>query len=149
MFPVLLTQLVLFGVFTVTGGWWAYVLLHVLPIMTLYPLQIRVRSIAEHGFEAGYEPTSEADSWMTRTSRLNVIERWIVAPFGQYLHYEHHVFPGVPNYNLAKVHRLMIASGIPVPTNRSYFGFVFSKIKADWRGRDTKTRALLSPGSEV
>jgi fatty acid desaturase len=149
MFPVLLTQIALFGLFTLTGGWWAYLLLHVLPIMTLYPLQIRVRSIAEHGFEAGYEPTTAAESWMTRTSRLNFIERWIVAPFGQYLHYEHHVFPGVPNYNLAQVHRLMIASGIPVPTNRSYFGFVFSKMKADWTRRDSKTQALVSPGSEA
>ena len=68
--------------------------------MTLYPLQIRVRSIAEHGFEAGYHPASPQEAWVTRTSRLNVVERWIVAPFGQYLHYEHHVFPGVPNYNL-------------------------------------------------
>jgi fatty acid desaturase len=137
MIPVGITQLVLLTVFTAAGGPWAYVLLHVLPIMTLYPLQIRVRSIAEHGFEAGYRPESPQDCWVTRTSHLNVVERWIVAPFGQYLHYEHHVFPSVPNYNLPEVHRLLVAAGIPVPTNRSYFGFLFQKIRADWRSPST------------
>jgi fatty acid desaturase len=133
MIPVAVTQAVLLAVFTVAGGPWAYLLLHVLPIMTLYPLQIRVRSIAEHGFEASYHPTSPQEAWMTRTSRLNVLERFIVAPFGQYLHYEHHVFPSIPNYNLSQVHRLLVAAGIPMPTNRSYFGFLFRKLRAEWR----------------
>jgi fatty acid desaturase len=133
MIPVAVTQVVLLTVFTVAAGPWAYLLLHVLPIMTIYPLQIRVRSIAEHGFEAGYHPTSPQEAWMTRTSRLNVLERFIVAPFGQYLHYEHHVFPSIPNYNLPQVHRLLATAGIPMPTNRSYFGFLFHKIRAEWR----------------
>lgn len=134
MVPVVAVQLALIATYTVAGGPWAYLLLHVLPIMTLYPLQIRVRSIAEHGFEAGYEPRSLPEAWMTRTSRLNLLERWIVAPFGQYLHYEHHVFPSIPNYNLPRVHRLLLAAGIPVPTNRSYFGFVLTRLLAEWRG---------------
>jgi fatty acid desaturase len=133
MVPVAVTQIVLLTIYTVAGGPWAYLLLHILPIMTLYPLQIRVRSIAEHGFEAGYQPTSPQEAWMTRTSQLNVLERWIIAPFGQYLHYEHHVFPSIPNYNLPHVHRLLMAAGIPVPTNRSYFGFLFQKMRAEWR----------------
>jgi fatty acid desaturase len=133
MIPVAVAQVVLLTIFTVAGGPWAYVLLHVLPIMTLYPLQIRIRSIAEHGFEAGYQPTSPQEAWMTRTSRLNFLERFIVAPFGQYLHYEHHVFPSIPNYNLPQVHRLLVAAGIPMPTNRSYFGFLFQKLRAEWR----------------
>jgi len=133
MMPVALAQLALLAVFTLAGGPWAYLLLHVLPIMTLYPLQIRVRSIAEHGFEAGYRPDTPQEAWLTRTSRLNVLERWIIAPFGQYLHYEHHVFPSIPNYNLHRVHRLLVAAGIPVPTNRTYLGFVFGRIRADLR----------------
>ena len=133
MWPVILAQLALLVVFTALGGPWAYVLLHVAPIMTLYPLQIRVRSIAEHGFEAGYEPASPQDAWLTRTSRLKPIERWVIAPLGQYLHYEHHVFPSIPNYNLPRVHRLLVAAGIPVPTNRSYFGFVLGKLRAEWQ----------------
>ena len=133
MVPVAVTQAILLVVFTAVGGRWAYLLLHVLPIMTLYPLQIRVRSIAEHGFEAGYHPTSPQEAWMTRTSRLNLLERLVVAPFGQYLHYEHHVFPSIPNYNLPGVHRLLVAAGIPMPTNRSYFGFLVQRLRAEWR----------------
>ncbi len=135
MWPVILAQLGLLGIFTVLGGPWAYLLLHVVPIMTFYPLQIRVRSIAEHGFEVGYEPASPQEAWLTRTSRLNPIERWIVAPLGQYLHYEHHVFPSIPNYNLPRVHRLLVAAGIRVPTNRSYFGFVLRKLRTEWQER--------------
>src|SRR5260370_9482680 len=115
-----------FGVFTVAGGPWAYLLLHVLTIMTLYPLQIRVRSIAEHSFDSGYHPDSPQDAWVTRTSRLNLLEQWIVAPFGQYLHYEHHVFPGMPNYNLGRVHVLLEAAPIHGTPTRRYFGFGFS-----------------------
>ncbi|MGH2584210.1 MAG: fatty acid desaturase family protein [Dehalococcoidia bacterium] len=133
MIPVAITQAVLLTGYTVAGGPWAYLLLHILPIMTLYPLQIRVRSIAEHGFDAGYHPTSPQEAWMTRTSRLNFLERFILAPFGQYLHYEHHVFPSIPNYNLPQVHRLLVAAGIRMPTNRSYFGFLFQKLRAEWR----------------
>ena len=130
--PVAVTQLALLALYTVTAGPLAYFLLHILPIMTLYPVQIRIRSIAEHGFEAGYHPDGARETWVTRTSRLNPLEKWIIAPFGQYLHYEHHVFPSIPNYNLPQVHRLLLAAGIPVPVNRSYVGFVFRKIRAEW-----------------
>ena len=133
MIPVFVTQLFLLGIFSAAGGRWAYMLLHVVPIMTLYPLQIRVRSIAEHAFEAGYQPGSAPEAWVTRTSRLNPLERWVVAPLGQHLHYEHHVFPSIPNYNLPGVHRLLVRSGIPVPTNGSYFGFLLRKIRAERR----------------
>jgi hypothetical protein len=48
------------------------------------------------------------------------------------------------------VHRLLVASGIPMPTNRSYFGFVISRIRADWaRGSDHGARAAIPPRSEA
>lgn len=137
MVPVCVAQLLLLGLYTAAGGRWAYLLLHVGPIMTLYPLQIRVRSIAEHAFEAGYGPASPSEAWVTRTSRLNVLERWVVAPLGQHLHYEHHVFPSIPNYNLPRVHRLLVQGGIRIPTNGSYFGFVFRRISAELKQKAT------------
>jgi len=130
--PVALAQLALLALYTLTVGPLGYFLLHILPITTLYPVQIRIRSIAEHGFEAGYRPDGARETWVTRTSRLNPLEKWIIAPFGQYLHYEHHVFPSIPNYNLPEVHRLLLAAGIPVSVNRSYVGFVWRKIRAEW-----------------
>ena len=150
MLPVIFCQLVLVALFTCAGGRWAYLVLHVVPIMTIYPLQIRIRSMAEHAFEARHVPGTSGDAWVTRTSHLNCLERWVVAPFGQHFHYEHHVFPGVPNYNLRQVHELLGAAGIPVPTNRSYFGFVWSKIRAEWREKKAahETRCAISPGPE-
>ena len=139
--PVAVIQLALLSLYAVTAGPLAYVLLHILPVTTLYPAQIRIRSIAEHGFEAGYRPDGARETWVTRTSRLNPLERWIIAPFGQHLHYEHHVFPSIPNYNLPGVHRLLIQAGIPVPMNRSYFGFVWRKIRAEWDLPEPSRRA--------
>ena len=138
--PVAVAQLVLLGLYGATAGPLGYVLLHILPITTLYPVQIRVRSIAEHGYEAGEGPEG-GEAWMTRTSHLTWLERWIVAPFGQYLHYEHHVFPSIPNYNLPAVHRLLLDAGVPVPVNRSYFGFVLRKIRAEWNAAEPSRRA--------
>jgi fatty acid desaturase len=139
--PVAVTQLALLGLYAATVGPLAYVLLHILPITMLYPVQIRIRSIAEHGFEAGYRPDGARETWVTRTSRLNPLEKWIIAPFGQYLHYEHHVFPSIPNYNLPQVHGLLVKAGIPVPMNRSYFGFVWRKIRAEWDPPASSQRA--------
>jgi fatty acid desaturase len=139
--PVAVTQLALLALYAVTVGPWAYILLHILPITMLYPVQIRIRSIAEHGFEAGSHPDGPREVWVTRTSRLNPLEKCIVAPFGQYLHYEHHVFPSIPNYNLPEVHRLLLAAGIPVPVNRSYVGFVFRKIREEWNAPEASRSA--------
>jgi len=132
--PVVLTQAAIVLLFAATTGPIFYVWLYVLPIMTLYPLQIRVRSIAEYSFDHSYHPQAAEDAWVARTSHLNLLERFIMAPLSQYYHYEHHVFPNIPNYNLAKVHRLLVNAGIPVPTNDSYVGFVFRKIRTDLRG---------------
>jgi hypothetical protein len=39
------------------------------------------------------------------------------------------------------VHRLLIQAGIPVPMNRSYFGFVWRKIRAEWDLPEPSRRA--------
>jgi len=132
MLPVVATQSTILLLFTVTTGPWSYLWLHLVPLMTLYPVQIRIRSAAEHGTEAG-AAESGTDTWLTRSGQLNLLERLIIAPMDQHYHYEHHLFPGIPNYNLPRVHGELVAAGIPVPTHRSYIGFVIRKVQEDLR----------------
>jgi fatty acid desaturase len=130
LLPVALTQLVILGIYAVTAGAVYYLWFYVVPIMTIYPLQIRIRSIAEHSFELDGPPAASA--WATRTSKLNLLERLVMAPLQQDYHYEHHLFPTIPNHNLPKVHQLLVEAGVSVPTTASYVGFVVRKIRADF-----------------
>jgi fatty acid desaturase len=130
LIPVAITQLVILSIYTVTAGPIYYFWFIIFPVLTIYPFQIRIRSIAEHSFDLDAAPTDTA--WATRTSKLNWFEWLIIAPLYQNYHYEHHVFPTIPNHNLPKVHKMLVEAGIPVPTNTSYFGFVVRKIRADF-----------------
>ena len=132
MLPVVGVQSAIVLLFTATTGPWFYLWLHLVPLMTLYPVQIRIRSAAEHGSESG-APRAGGGTWISRSGRLNVIERLIIAPMDQHYHYEHHVFPGIPNYNLPRAHRELVAAGISIPTHRSYIGFVARKVLRDDR----------------
>ncbi|TRZ98315.1 MAG: hypothetical protein D4R81_10890 [Nitrospiraceae bacterium] len=133
IWPVLVAQAVIFLIFAATAGPWFYLWLHVLPIVTLYPAQIRVRSMVEHGFAAEEGPINRDGVWVSRTTYPNFLERFILAPLGQNYHYEHHLFPSIPGYNLDKAHRLLVEAGIPVPISPGYVIFIFRKISAEMR----------------
>lgn len=138
MYPVILTQGFILSLYTLVLGPAYYFLLYVLPILTFYPAQIRLRSTVEHSFEVGYRPTSPEDVWVTRSTRAGAIERFIFAPFGIHYHFEHHLFPGIPHYNLSKVHRLLVECGFPVPMVPGYVSFVVQKMRTE--------RAALAAG---
>jgi fatty acid desaturase len=131
MYPVVLTQAVILGVYTVTVGPLYYFLVYVLPILTFYPAQIRLRSTVEHGFDAGYRPVSPEDYWVTRSTHARFLERFVFAPYGIQHHFEHHLFPTVPHYHLPKVRRLLEARGIEVPVVPGYLAFVMQKIRSE------------------
>jgi len=133
LLPVFVMQALIFGLFAFTAGPWFYLWLHVLPAMTLYPAQIRLRSTVEHSFAEDWPPSPDG-VWVSRTTRPNLLEWFLFAPFGQYYHYEHHIFPAVPHYNLGRVHRLLLEAGIRVPVTTSYVGFLVRKIRAERRG---------------
>jgi len=139
MLPVIATQCAILALYWLVLGPVYYIALYILPIMTFYPAQIRLRSIVEHAFDAGYEPKTSSDLWITRTTHANLIERFIFSPFGIHYHFEHHLFPGVPHYNLGKVHELLKECNFPVPTAPGYIGFVFGRFRAE--------KMVLAPGT--
>jgi fatty acid desaturase len=135
--PVIPVQLGLFALYWWIAGPYYYFLLHVLPLVTVYPALIRLRSTVEHSFPFDYRTEDAEQSWVTRSTNANWFERFVVAPLDGHYHFEHHLLPGVPYYNLAKAHSLLVQKGFKVPTAPGYFGFFLEK----WR----QERGLVAP----
>jgi fatty acid desaturase len=131
MSPVFVAQGVILGVYWVTVGPVYYVLLWVLPILTFYPAQIRLRSTVEHSFDAGYQATAPEDYWVTRSTAATFLERFVFAPLAIDYHFEHHLFPVVPHYNLHRVRELLVRAGIAVPIVPGYVSFVIQKMRQE------------------
>ncbi|MBX5480858.1 MAG: fatty acid desaturase family protein [Myxococcaceae bacterium] len=89
-----------------------YPLLWLLPQITVLQVILRIRGIAEH---AGMQP-HENQELCTRTVRSRV-QAWFFAPNNINFHIEHHLYPGIPWFNLRKVHRLLEARGALPPQN--------------------------------
>lgn len=139
MWPVVGVQLLVLAAYSALIGPVFYFALYVLPIMTFYPAQIRLRAIVEHSFDVGYEVKSAADLWVTRSTRARWLERFVFAPYGIHYHFEHHLFPAVPHYNLRKVRELLKRCGLPVPLAPGYITFVIAKIKVERRYLATRS----------
>ena len=88
-------------------GWTPY-LLWLVALATTFQLFLRVRNIAEHACT-----TTGSDNPFThaRTTYANMLERTTVAPYWVNYHSEHHLFMGVPCYNLPRAHALLGGGG--------------------------------------
>jgi fatty acid desaturase len=77
--------------------------------LTTYMLYSRIRNVAEHGALPG---TRDTDIWRnTRTVLAAWWERLTVAPNYVNYHFEHHLVPTVPAYQLPRFHRWLKAQG--------------------------------------
>lgn len=73
-------------------------------LATTFPLFLRIRNIAEHAAA----PVGSNDPFThARTTHANILARATVAPYWVNYHCEHHLFMGVPCYNLPKVHAIL------------------------------------------
>ena len=96
------------ALFTVLGIWKGVLLYWIIPFFTLFFLFLYVRSVAEHFGSMDYE--DELGS--TRTVKPYLWERWFFAPHHVNYHLEHHLFPGVPFYNLPELHEALMSDGV-------------------------------------
>ncbi len=84
-----------------------YLLLWVLPAVTVLQAILRVRAVVEHGALADTESpltasrTTVAPGWLL----------WLFFPHHVNYHIEHHLYPAIPHYNLAACHRMLAESG--------------------------------------
>ncbi len=100
-------QVLVFGLFVLSGQPLLYLWLWLLPYLTYYQVQNRLRSIAEHG-----GMTRSGDR---RHTTHHVEQRWLArmlfVPYGVGYHLAHHVDSGVPFRNLPKLHRALRDAG--------------------------------------
>jgi len=91
------------------SGWgWQYVVLWVLPGVTVLQAILRLRAICEHGAVTDYSsPLSAA-----RTNLAPAWVRHVMFPHHVNYHVEHHLYPAVPHYHLPRLHAALVAHGI-------------------------------------
>lgn len=93
----------------VAGGWWReYLLLWLLPLVTVLQAILRFRALCEHGAV----PDTSQQRLATRTTLAPWWIRWLLLPHHVNYHLEHHLYPAVPHYRLRECHREMRAAGM-------------------------------------
>jgi fatty acid desaturase len=98
----------LFGLCWLVGAGVWFWMVWVVAMATWLSLVTRIRNIAEHACTStDADPFSQA-----RTTRANVIERLLIAPYWVNFHAEHHLFMYLPCYHLPEAHRLLSAKGL-------------------------------------
>ena len=85
-----------------------YLLLWVLPAVTVLQAILRLRAICEHGAVTDFSSPLTA----ARTNRAPWWARWLLFPHHVNYHVEHHLYPAIPHYNLPACHRELRARGI-------------------------------------
>jgi fatty acid desaturase len=85
-----------------------YLVLWVLPLVTLVQALLRLRAIAEHGATSDFSSpltaarTNTGPAWLT----------WLLFPHHVNYHIEHHLYASVPHYHLPRLHREMRERGM-------------------------------------
>ena len=104
---VLSWQVTIFTVAFMFDWWLEYLVLWLLPLVTITQMLLRFRAVLEHG------AISDTSSALT-AARTNTGPRWLIwllFPHHVNFHIEHHLFPTVPYYNLPKCHALLNKKG--------------------------------------
>jgi fatty acid desaturase len=85
-----------------------YLVLWVLPLLTVIQLILRLRAVCEHG------AVTDLSSPLTaaRTNLAPWYVRWMLFPHSVNYHVEHHLYPGVPHYRLRDLHLELKRRGI-------------------------------------
>jgi fatty acid desaturase len=115
------------ALFALSGYLVEYLVLWILPLVTVVQAILRLRAIAEHG------ATTDFSSPLT-AARTNVAPawlEWLIFPHHVNYHIEHHLYASVPHYNLPKLHQAMTANGLLEGAELIPFGATLEKIFAD------------------
>src|ERR1043165_3672807 len=94
--------------FAASGYLLQYLVLWVLPLVTVVQAILRLRAIAEHGATTDFSSPLTA----ARTNTGPAWPEWLIFPHHVNSHIEHHLYASVPHYNLPALHREMAARGV-------------------------------------
>ena len=78
------------------------VLYWLIPFFTWTQIANRLRRVAEHSAVEG-----KSHDLQTRTTKHGIIVRIFLSPKFISFHNEHHIYPGIPCYNLRKAHKVL------------------------------------------
>lgn len=102
----IVTQLVVLGQFIlfqgIRRGILFYVVFWLVPIICMYPMILRLKTITEH-FDSGLREANSVH-WIARTSYAGLLQNHLVGARMEY-HFEHHVVPTIPYRGLKRLHR--------------------------------------------
>lgn len=102
----IVTQLIILGQFVLFQGLprgvLFYVVFWLVPIVCMYPMILRLKTITEH-FDSGLRVANSVN-WIARTSCAGWLQNHLVGARMEY-HFEHHVLPTIPYAGLKKLHR--------------------------------------------
>jgi fatty acid desaturase len=141
----LITQLLVLGQFILfqgaRRGLLFYVVFWLVPIVCMYPMILRLKTITEHFDAALRDPDSV--HWIARTSAAGWLENHLLGARMEY-HFEHHVLPTIPYRGLKKLHRrlnqtdLFAAHGEVI--SHGYVLFLSRAVVASFGGRRSPAR---------
>jgi fatty acid desaturase len=124
--------------FTASGYLPQYLVLWVLPLVTVVQAILRLRAIAEHG------ATTDFSSPLT-AARTNVAPawlEWLIFPHHVNYHIEHHLYASVPHYNLPALHRAMAERGMLESAELVAFALTLRKIFAQRQPASTAPQGI-------
>jgi fatty acid desaturase len=124
---VIAFHVMLLVVFAWSGHLVQYLVLWVLPLVTVVQAILRLRAIAEHGATTDFSSPLTA----ARTNTGPAWLEWLIFPHHVNFHIEHHLYASVPHYNLRRLHREMTARGMLESAEVVPFARTLGKIFAE------------------
>jgi fatty acid desaturase len=121
---VIAFHIILLVFFAWSGYLLQYLVLWILPLVTVVQAILRLRAISEHGATTDFSSPLTA----ARTNLCPAWLEWLIFPHRVNYHIEHHLYASVPHYNLPRLHREMAARGVLEGAEVVRFRTTLSKI---------------------
>ncbi len=117
--------------FAASGYLVEYLVLWILPLVTVVQTILRLRAIAEHGATTDFSSPLTA----ARTNLVPAWLGWLLFPHNVNHHIEHHLYASVPQYHLPALHRELAERGLlegaeVVPFVGGTLGKIFAERRA-------------------
>jgi fatty acid desaturase len=117
-----------------------YLLLWVLPALTVLQAILRLRAVCEHGAVDDVSSVlTAARTHQVGSGAVELLARLMLFPHHVNYHVEHHLYPAVPHYRLAPLHDLLARRGMLEGVERGSIGRTMQKIFADRIRRSART----------
>ena len=124
-------QSIILIIFLTFSSFWAYVLLFLLPIVTLTAFFETVRSFSEHVLPSGCS-NNPAEELRLFYMKSNFVETFFISQFNFNYHHLHHTYPNVVTFKLKKLHNFLQENDREYSSSYverpSYLGVMFNYI---------------------